>query len=57
MGWPIYSEARQADGIGLVNSTNKFREVVHHAGDRVSLPAHIAISVKKMGLIPAFSIS
>lgn len=54
MGWPIYSEARQADGIGLVNSTNKFREVVHRAG---SLPAHILISVEKMGLIPAFSIS
>lgn len=54
MGWPIYSEAR---GIGLVKSTNKFREVVHRAGDRVSLPAHILISVEKMGLIPAFSIS
>lgn len=27
MGWPIYSKAHQADGIGLANSTNKFREV------------------------------
>lgn len=57
MGWPIYSKAHQADGIELVNSTNKFREVVHRAGDRAGLPAHILISVEKMGLIPAFSIS
>lgn len=57
MGWPIYSKANQADGIGLFSSKNEFREVVHRAGDGVGLPAQVLISVEKMGLNPAFSIS
>lgn len=45
--------AHQADEIGPIDSKNKFREVVHRAGDRVGLPADILISVEKMGFVPA----